>query len=64
MINEEYDLESYLEKMVNDDVVMLQLRDRSELINKINAKQDGKQCPQQQIDNECHTEQGHPEWKK
>lgn len=42
MINEEYDLESYLEKMVNDDVVMLQLRDRSELINKINAKQDGK----------------------
>ena len=28
------------------------------------AKQDGKQCPQQQIDNECHTEQGHPEWKK
>ena len=42
MINEEYDLESYLEKMVIDDVVMLQLRDRSELINKINAKQDGK----------------------
>lgn len=42
MINEEYELEDYLEKMVADNVVLLQLRDRSELIKKINAKQDGK----------------------
>lgn len=42
MINEEYELEDYLRKMVHDEVVLLQLRDRSELIKKINAKQDGK----------------------
>lgn len=42
MINEEYELEDYLEKMVTDNVVLLQLRDRSELIKKINAKQNGK----------------------
>lgn len=42
IINENYDLESYLEKMVKNDVVMLQVKDRSELIKKINAKQDGK----------------------
>lgn len=41
-INEEYELESYLQKMVDDNVVLLQLRDRNELIKKINAKQDGK----------------------
>ena len=39
---EDHELEDYLEKMVTDDTVMLQLRDRSELIKKINAKQDGK----------------------
>lgn len=42
MINEEYELEDYLEKMVVNNVVLLQLRDRSELIKKINAKQNGK----------------------
>lgn len=42
LINEDFDLETYLEKMVCDDIVLLQLRDRSELIKKINAKQDGK----------------------
>lgn len=42
MINEEYELEDYLEKMVADNVILLQLRDRSELIKKINAKQNGK----------------------
>lgn len=42
MINEEYELEDYLEKMVTDNMVLLQLRDRSELIKKINAKQNGK----------------------
>lgn len=42
MINEDYELDSYLEKMVKDEIVLLQLRDRSELIKKINAKQDGK----------------------
>ena len=42
MINEEYELNSYLGKMVKDDVVLLQVRDRAELIKKINAKQDGK----------------------
>lgn len=42
MINEEYELEAYLEKMVTDDVVLLQLKDRANLIKKINAKQDGK----------------------
>ena len=42
MINEEKDLEDYLDKMVADNVVLLQLRDRNELIKKINAKQDGK----------------------
>lgn len=42
LINEDFSLESYLEKMVRENVVMLQLRDRSELIKKINAKQDGK----------------------
>lgn len=42
MINEDYELNSYLQKMVKDEVVLLQLKDRSELIKKINAKQDGK----------------------
>lgn len=42
MINEEYGLEKYLEKMVTDEVVLLQQKDRSELISMINAKQDGK----------------------
>ena len=42
MINEEYGLENYLEKMVADEVVLLQQKDRSELISMINAKQDGK----------------------
>lgn len=42
MINEDYELVSYLKKMVADEVVLLQLKDRSELIKKINAKQDGK----------------------
>ena len=42
MINEDYELDSYLGKMVKDEVVLLQLKDRSELIKKINAKQDGK----------------------
>lgn len=42
MINEEQGLEDYLEKMVTENVVLLQLRDRGELIKKINAKQDGK----------------------
>jgi hypothetical protein len=42
MINEDYELDSYLDKMVKDKVVLLQLKDRSELIKKINAKQDGK----------------------
>ena len=35
-------MESYLEKMVREKVIMLQLRDRSELIKKINAKQNGR----------------------
>lgn len=39
---EDHELEDYLEKMVTDDTVMLQLRDRNELIKKIDAKQDGK----------------------
>lgn len=43
LINEEYDLESYLESLIKENVIMLQVRDRSELIKKINAKQDGKQ---------------------
>lgn len=43
LIQEDYDLESYLERLVKEDVVFLQQRDRSELIKKINAKQDGKQ---------------------
>jgi hypothetical protein len=42
MINEDYELDTYLEKMVKDKVVLLQLKDRKELIKKINAKQDGK----------------------
>ena len=42
MINEEYELEEYLEKMVKDGTVLLQLKDRTELIKKINAKQDGR----------------------
>jgi hypothetical protein len=42
MINEDYELDTYLEKMVKDEVVLLQLKNRSELIKKINAKQDGK----------------------
>lgn len=42
MIYEDYELDSYLDKMVKDEVVLLQLKDRSELIKKINAKQDGK----------------------
>lgn len=42
MINEEYELEDYLDRMVADEVILLQLRDRSELIKKINAKQNGK----------------------
>lgn len=43
LIQEDYDLESYLERLVKEDIVFLQQRDRSELIKKINAKQDGKQ---------------------
>jgi hypothetical protein len=42
LINEDFSLESYLEKMVREKVIMLQLRDRSELIKKINAKQNGR----------------------
>lgn len=42
MINEDYELVSYLKKMVKDEIILLQLKDRSELIKKINAKQDGK----------------------
>ncbi|MDE6435846.1 MAG: DEAD/DEAH box helicase family protein [Lachnospiraceae bacterium] len=42
MINEDYELNSYLGKMVKEGVVLLQLKDRSDLIKKINAKQDGK----------------------
>lgn len=42
MINEDYELESYLKKMVTAETVLLQLKDRSELIKKINAKQDGR----------------------
>lgn len=42
MINEDYELDSYLGKLVKEDIVLLQLRDRSELVKKINAKQDGK----------------------
>lgn len=42
MINEEYELEEYLEKKVKEGTVLLQLKDRAELIKKINAKQDGK----------------------
>jgi len=42
LINEDFDLENYLEKMVVDNTVMLQVRDRSELIKKINAKQNGR----------------------
>lgn len=43
LINEDYDLESYLESMVKENKVLLQVRDRGELIKKINARQDGKQ---------------------
>lgn len=39
---EDHELEDYLEKMVTDDTVMLQLRDRSELIKKVGAKQNGR----------------------
>lgn len=42
MINEDYDLKTYMEQMVKDNVILLQLRDRNDLIKKINAKQDGK----------------------
>ena len=42
MINEDYELEGYLGKMAADKVVLLQLKDRSELIKKINAKQNGR----------------------
>lgn len=35
-------MNDYLEKMVQDKVILLQLKDRSELIKKINAKQNGK----------------------
>ncbi len=42
IINEDYELNDYLEKMVQDKVILLQLKDRSELIKKINAKQNGK----------------------
>lgn len=42
MINENGELDKYLERMVADNVVLLQLKDRSELIKKIDAKQDGK----------------------
>lgn len=41
-MNEDYELDSYLRKMVEDNEVLLQLKDRNELIKKINAKQDGK----------------------
>ena len=42
MINEDYELDGYLGKMAADKVVLLQLKDRSELIKKINAKQNGR----------------------
>ena len=42
MENENYGVEEYLQKMVANDVVLLQVKDRKELISKINAKQDGK----------------------
>lgn len=42
MIHEEYELEKYLEQLVEDDTVFLQLKDRDELIKKIGAKQNGK----------------------
>lgn len=42
VITEEFSLEPYLEKMAREKVVMLQLKDRNELIKKINAKQNGK----------------------
>ena len=42
MINEEYELEKYLRRMVDNEEVLLQLKDRKELIKKIDARQDGK----------------------
>ena len=42
LINEDSSLETYLERMVKDKVVLLNLKDRSELIKKINVKQNGK----------------------
>ena len=42
MIKEDYELETYLARLVKEDTVFLQLKDRAELIKKINAKQDGK----------------------
>ena len=42
MMEEEYELKTYLEQMVKKEIVLLQSRDRSELIKKINAKQNGK----------------------
>lgn len=42
LINEDYELTSFLKNMVKEETVLLQLRDRGELIKKINARQDGK----------------------
>lgn len=42
MIKEEYELNEYLERIVQNENVFLQIKDRKELIEKINARQDGK----------------------
>ena len=42
MMKEEHELEDYLERLANEGTVFLRAKDRSELISKINAKQNGK----------------------
>lgn len=42
MMNEEYELESYLRKMAEEKIVLYQVKDRKDLIKQINAKQNGK----------------------
>lgn len=42
IMKENQELEDYLEKLANDGTIFLQRKDRSDLINKINAKQNGQ----------------------
>lgn len=58
MINEDYELDGYLRKMAADKVVLLQLKDRSELIKKINAKQNGRLLKKADTLNEVLGEMG------